>query len=144
GQDVPGLQCLDSGGILVPNEETCGDLPSYLDFETQNAYYVSPLVINDNGHTEIVGLSDPRARGYRTTIETDAAIEWINSRPADKTWMATVSYSAAHTPWQQPPKRLVPLAPNDISPLDGLSCSAEGVSGALDTRIIQDRMTEAL
>ncbi|NYT59524.1 sulfatase-like hydrolase/transferase [Alcaligenaceae bacterium] len=143
-QDAPGVQCVDSGGILVPNEDTCGALPSYLNFKTENAYYVSPLVINDNGQTEVVDLSDPRARGYRTTIETDAAIKWINSRPANQAWMATVSYSAAHTPWQQPPKRLVPLAPSGISPLDGLSCTADGIRGALDTRIIQDRMTEAL
>ncbi|MCC2596701.1 sulfatase-like hydrolase/transferase [Pusillimonas sp. MFBS29] len=142
-QDTPGMQCVDSGGILVPND-TCGAPPSYLDFNIQNAYYVSPLVINDNGQAEVVSLSDPRARGYRTTIETDAAIEWINSRPANQAWMATVSYSAAHTPWQQPPKRLIPLAPHDMSPLDGLTCSPEGAPGTLHTRIIQDRMTEAL
>ncbi|WP_322994729.1 sulfatase-like hydrolase/transferase [Castellaniella sp.] len=142
-QDVAGVQCIASGGLLVPNE-TCGEMPSYLDFNIQNAYYVSPLVIIENGATEIVALSDPRARGYRTSIETDAAINWINSRPDDKPWMATVSYSAAHTPWQQPPKKLVPLAPSGVSPLDELSCTSDGERGALDQRIIQDRMTEAL
>lgn len=142
-EDAAGLQCVAAGGLLVPNE-TCGKPPSYLNFNIENAYYVSPLVIIENGKTEEVQLSDPRARGYRTTIETDAAIEWIKSRPAGKAWMATVSYSAAHTPWQQPPKRLVPLAPGDISPLDALSCTADGPRGALDQRIIQDRMTEAV
>ncbi len=53
-----------------------------LNFNQQNAYYVSPLVIIDNGNLEEVPLSDTRARGYRTTIETDAAIRWIKSRPA--------------------------------------------------------------
>ncbi|OWT55628.1 sulfatase-like hydrolase/transferase [Candidimonas nitroreducens] len=142
-QDAAGLQCVASGGLLVPNE-TCGTPPAYLDFNVLNAYYVSPLVIIEKGKTEVVKLSDSRARGYRTTIETDAAIEWIKSRPAGKPWMATVSYSAAHTPWQQPPKRLVPLAPGGISPLDELSCTDDGPRGVLDQRIIQDRMTEAL
>jgi len=142
-QDAAGLQCVASGGLLVPNE-TCGTPPAYLDFNIENAYYVSPLVVIENGETEVVKLSDSRARGYRTTIETDAAIEWINSRPARKPWMATVSYSAAHTPWQQPPKRLVPLAPSGVSPLDELSCTADGPRGALDQRIIQDRMIEAM
>ncbi|MFT0531475.1 sulfatase-like hydrolase/transferase [Castellaniella hirudinis] len=143
-QDAAGLQCIAAGGLLVPNA-SCGAMPSYLDFNIENAYYVSPLVIIDQGVTEAVPLSDPRARGYRTTIETDAAIRWINARPAGKPWMATVSYSAAHTPWQQPPKKLVPLAPGGASPLDALSCTADGSDrGALDQRIIQDRMTEAL
>jgi hypothetical protein len=141
-QDVAGVQCIEKGGLLVPNA-TCGTPPPYLDFNIQNAYYVSPLVIIKNGQTEEVKLSDPRARGYRTTIETNAAIEWIKSRPANKPWMATVSYSAAHTPWQQPPKRLVPLHPSGISPLDELSCTNEQ-GGPLDQRIIQDRMIEAM
>lgn len=143
-QDTAGLQCVDSGGLLVPEATSCGALPPILDFNIENAYYVSPLVIIEDGVTEEVALSDPRARGYRTTIETDAAIEWINSRSAKQPWMATLSYSAAHTPWQQPPKRLVPLAPSGVSPLDDLSCTANGDRGALDQRIIQDRMTEAL
>ena len=141
--DVVGVQCIEKGGLLVPNETCSTTLPSYLNFNIENAYYVSPLVIIKDGQTEIVKLSDPRARGYRTTIETDAAIDWIKSRPAGKPWMATVSYSSAHTPWQQPPKRLVPLPPKGISPLDELSCtSAQG--GPLDQRIIQDRMIEAM
>ncbi|WP_449392986.1 sulfatase-like hydrolase/transferase [Eoetvoesiella caeni] len=141
--DVVGVQCIEKGGLLVPNETCSTTLPSYLNFNIENAYYVSPLVIIKDGQTEIVKLSDPRARGYRTTIETDAAIDWIKSRPAGKPWMATVSYSSAHTPWQQPPKRLVPLPPKGISPLDELSCtSAQG--GKLDQRIIQDRMIEAM
>lgn len=142
-QDAAGLQCVASGGLLVPNE-TCGTPPAYLNFNVLNAYYVSPLVIIENGKTEAVALSDRRARGYRTTIEADAAIDWIKSRPAGKPWMATVSFSAAHTPWQQPPKKLVPLAPSGISPLDELSCTDDGPRGVLDQRIIQDRMTEAL
>ncbi|MFA5597838.1 MAG: sulfatase-like hydrolase/transferase [Pusillimonas sp.] len=139
-QDAPGMQCLESGGILVP-DAVCGTPPARLNFNVENAYYVSPLVVIENGQTEVVKLSDPRSRGYRTTIETDAAIKWINSRSSDKPWMATVSYSAAHTPWQQPPKRLVP---GHTGPLDSLSCTDDGQGSAVGTRVIQDRMTEAL
>ncbi len=135
-EDGPGLQCMDSGGILVPTA-TCGAMPNTLDFTRLNAYYVSPLVIIQNGDVEKVDATDARARGYRTRIETDAAIDWINSRPSNKAWMATVSYSAAHTPWQQPPKG--PLGPHVLS-LDNLSCKGD----PLQTRKIQDRMTEAM
>lgn len=135
-QDAAGLQCLASGGILVPNA-SCGVPPATLDFTSLNAYYVSPLVIIENGDVEVVPHTDARARGYRTSIETDAAIDWIKSRPLDKAWMATVSYSAAHTPWQQPPKKLLP---GHVGPLDHLTCTGN----ALHTRLIQDRMTEAM
>ena len=137
-QDPAGLQCLSSGGILVP-DASCGAPPSSLDFARLNGYYVSPLVIIENGEIEEVPLTDSRARGYRTTIETDAAIEWINSRPSNKAWMATVSYSAAHTPWQQPPKSLLA---GHVEPIDELDCT--GADHALHPRLIQDRMTEAL
>src|SRR5690606_6610216 len=69
-EDAPGLQCLDSGGILVP-AATCGVPPATLNFTGLNGYYVSPLVIINNGNVEEVPVTDPRARGYRTRIETD-------------------------------------------------------------------------
>lgn len=135
-QDPAGLQCLASGGIFVPHQ-TCGTPPSTLDFTQLNGYYVSPLVIIKDGHVEEVPLTDPRARRYRTQIETDAAIEWINSRPASRPWMATVSYSAAHTPWQQPPGALLSGGHGEMA--DSLDCTTN-VGG----RIIQNQMTEAL
>jgi len=55
--------------------------------------------------------------------------------------MATVSYSAAHTPWQQPPKKLLA---GHVGPLDQLACTGDTVQDAIDKRLIQDRMTEAL
>lgn len=131
-----GLQCLDAGGILVPHR-ACGVPPSGLKFDQENGYYVSPLVIIDKGHVEEVSLSDPRARRYRTRIETDAAIEWIKGRSPGKPWMATVSYSAAHTPWQQPPPDLLPGITGPTA--DGLDCKATAVG-----RMVQNRMTEAL
>ncbi len=141
-QDAPGLQCLNSGGILVPNATTCSTTPpGTVDFTRPNGYYVSPLVIIENGDVEEVARTDARARGYRTRIETDAAINWIKSRPSDKAWMATVSYSAAHTPWQQPPKKLLA---GHVGPLDQLACTGDTAQDSIDKRIIQDRMTEAL
>lgn len=108
-QDAAGLQCLDSGGFFVKNQ-SCGTPPANLNFNEQNAYYVSPLLIIEGGRDAVqVPLSDSRARGYRTRIEADATIKWINSKKdSAKPWMATVSFSSAHTPWQQPPKKLIP------------------------------------
>ena len=135
--NAPGLQCLDAGGIFVP-EQTCGTPPATLDFQRQNAYYVSPLVIIDQGQLEEVPLTDPRARRYRTRLETDAAIDWIRERAgSDTPWMATVSYTAAHTPIQQPPAGLLPSA--QAIATDSLSCD-----NPLDSRVLQNRMTEAL
>ena len=137
-QNAAGLQCLDSGGIFVPNQ-SCGIPPANLNFNKQNAYYVSPLVIIENGKDVVqVPLSDRRARGYRTRIEADAAINWINGRTnSSKPWMATVSFSSAHTPWQQAPKTLAPVSFN--SGIDDLDCT-----NTTDGRILQNQMTEGL
>lgn len=137
-QDAAGLQCLDSGGIFVANQ-SCGTPPSSLNFNQQNAYYVSPLLIIEGGKEAVqVPLTDPRARGYRTRIEADAAIKWINERKgSSKPWMATVSFSSAHTPWQQPPKKLIPVS--DRQGADLLDCT-NNTQG----RILQNQMTEAL
>lgn len=137
-QDAAGLQCLDSGGIFVPNQ-SCGIPPSGLNFNQENAYYVSPLIIIQNGQDAVqVPLTDSRARGYRTRIEADAAINWINGKKgSSKPWMATVSFSSAHTPWQQPPKKLIPVSANPIS--DGYDCT-NNTQG----RAIQNQMTEGL
>lgn len=139
-EDAPGLQCLAQGGIFVKGH-TCGaPLPSGVafNFNKENAYYVSPLTIIDGGQVEEVPLTDPRSRGYRTTIETDAAIRWIKARPDDKPWMATVSYSAAHTPWQHAPKRLSPQTSPNLSG-NILDCTSPAAG-----RLIQNQMTEAM
>src|SRR5690606_27520172 len=59
------------------------------------------------GEVEEATLLDTRARGFRSTIEVDAAIDWINSRGTDKPWMATISFSSPHTPLQHPPGHLL-------------------------------------
>lgn len=135
-QDAAGLQCLNAGGIFVPNQ-ACGAKPAALNFERENAYYVSPLVIVQDGKAQQVALSDPRARGYRTRIEADAAIAWIKSRPAGRPWMATVSFSAAHTPLQQPPGSLVPTSGGALK--DTLACDS-----IPQGRVLQNQMTEAM
>lgn len=139
-EDATGLQCLARGGVFVDRHQCGTPLPAStrLDFGRENAYYVSPLVVIDNGRTEVVPLTDPRARGYRTTIETDAAIRWIKGRPVGKPWMATVSYSAAHTPWQHAPKHLSPQSSPRLSG-NVLDCT-----GPVAGRIIQNQMTEAM
>lgn len=141
GQDVAGLQCVAAGGLLDPGATACGTKPASLDFSRYNAYYVSPLMILDNGREEKVPPQDPRARGYRTTIETDAAIDWINARASGKPWMATVSYTAAHTPWQQPPAALMPDLAGVVA-FDNLTCTSTGSAPTL--RTLQNRMTQAL
>lgn len=136
GGDVPGKQCMQSGGLFVPNANACASTPpSNLNFTKANGYYVSPLVINSvEGGVQSIPNTDPRNRGYRTSIETDAAINWINGRSSNKAWMATVSYSAAHTPYQQPPGALVKGGAGD-----DLSCT-----DLIQQRVISNKMTEAI
>ncbi|MEB2315612.1 MAG: sulfatase-like hydrolase/transferase [Xanthomonadaceae bacterium] len=151
GNDSSGLACMAEGGIFVREQASCSDpLPPgvTLEFNRENAFYVSPLVIVENGVVEEVPLSDPRARGYRTTIETDAAIDWINSRPGNAPWMATVSYSAAHTPWQPAPMQLAPQSSTLIAQLlpdmPGFSGNVMDCTSTVHGRIIQNQMTEAM
>ncbi len=135
--DPAGKRCMMSGGIFVPNTSCQSTPPSGLNFSSmQNAYYVSPLVINQGSTVTSVPLTDSRNRGYRTTIEADAAISWINSRSGSKPWMATVSFSAAHTPLQQAP---IGLAKSAGAAADALNCK-----NSTQQRLIQNQMTEAM
>src|SRR5690554_6862451 len=85
-------------GVLVP-EQNCESTPrAYVNFERENAHYVSRLLVNWEDDVQELSLSDPRSRGYRATIEVDTTIDWIKSQPADQPWMATLSFSSAHTP----------------------------------------------
>ncbi|MBV6274008.1 sulfatase-like hydrolase/transferase [Alcaligenaceae bacterium CGII-47] len=135
--DAAGLTCVTQGGVLDPGQICKVPKPASVDLDRYNAYYVSPLVIIHDGQVEEVPKSDLRARGYRTTIETDAAIAWIKSRSAAKPWMATVSYTSAHTPWQTPPRRLLPSGGSGLH--NGADCTSTAV-----VRGIQNDMTEAL
>jgi len=129
---------LEQGGIFDPDQSCQSPTPSYVNFTTQNAYYVGQLVINgEDGSVQAVPLTDRRARTYRSIVESDSAIQWIKQQSAQKKpWMATVSYSSAHTPYQQPPTALLPLASDNTN---GFNCTAEG-----QQRVLSNQMIESL
>ena len=137
----PGHSCLASGGILQPNA-SCPDMqgapPDNLNFSIQNGYYVSELVENPGrGEAAVTRTpADPASRGYRTTLEADFAIAWINSQPKDKPWMATLAFSAAHTPYQ-------PAAPGlvyNASTTRASDCS----DSVTDSRALMTQMVEGI
>jgi hypothetical protein len=108
-----------------------------VNFTTQNAYYVSQLVINHkDGAVEVVPFTDPQARVYRSILESDLAIDWIKQRKPKQPWMATVAYSSAHTPYQQPPTALLPPHSVDTS---GFNCIDLG-----QQRVLSNQMLEAM
>lgn len=134
---TPGQACLENGGIFVPKQRCESSTPANLTFDQLNGYYVSPLVIiHDDRPVEEVLSTDPRARGYRTIIETNAAIDWIKKRRPDTPWMATMSYSSAHAPYQQAPAALLPPASIDGS---GFNCTKP-----LQQRVLSNQMIESM
>jgi arylsulfatase A-like enzyme len=145
---IPGRTCLERGGILVPNASCQSPVPPQVNFNVFNGYYVAPLAINQadgtvevvagfDAHGDQVNPTDPRAREYLTTQQTTAAINWIRQRPPGTPWMATVSYSAAHLPVQQPPRALLPQDSIDSS---GFDCAMN----TIEQRIIYTQMIEAM
>lgn len=141
GFPSPGLSCLASGGILQPNAscpDVTGTLPGNLNFTTQNGYYAGELVVNPGRGEPAIRKSpaDPASRGYRTTLEADFAIDWINQQPKDKPWMVTLAFSAAHTPYQPAAPGLV----NNTSTKLGNDCS----DSATDSRVLMTQMVEGI
>ena len=142
--DSPGLACLNIGGILDPEAACQQSPPEHLNFNLQNAHYVSPLVINDGQRVTEVDLEDARSRNYRSSIEVNAAIHWINAqKKSRKPWMATVSFSADHTPLQTPPGHLLSPATREKLALVlgelGTDCTNYDVQ-----RLLSDAMIEAM
>jgi arylsulfatase A-like enzyme len=142
----PGRSCLEQGGVLVPEQACQDEIPHQVNFNTFNGYYVAPLLINhEDGRIELVAgfddhgqvepPTDPRARRYLTTQQTEAAIKWIKQQPSDTPWMATLSYSTAHLPAQQPPRGLVPHA---------IDRGGNGCDNFLEQRVLIDKMLEAM
>jgi hypothetical protein len=148
---APGFACLQQEGIFVRNESCTAtppfdpnnfcepqqpvDFPSFQSCPHLNGYYVSPLVVLD-------GDAPSRAvttRVYRTRLETDAAIDWITRHPHRGPWMATVSYSADHTPYQQPPPAVLP--PGTGSNV-GLACGSSAPDQ--DQQMLSNQMIEGL
>ncbi len=137
---TPGRACLNRGGIFDPKQACRSPAPATVDFTLQNGYYAGELVINrPDGSYTVLPPQDPSgaARGYRSIIESNAAIAWIKTRPAGKPWMATVAYSSAHTPYQQPPTSLLPAA---SVPTGGFDCLASEA----DQRVLSNQMIESM
>ena len=114
-----GRQCRDSGGIFDPTEACTKPRPSYINFQTLSAHYVSPLVINDRGRAISVPPTDKRARTFRNVQQTDAAIDWINKqKKRGKPWFATISTATVHTPLQVPPRNTLPAGAPGLNDAD--------------------------
>jgi arylsulfatase A-like enzyme len=123
----PGRACRDSGGILDPQMPCQVALPANIQsgFGNFSAHYVSPLWINNEaGDAEQVPTTDIRARTYRGIVPVDGAIDWIASRPNDTPWVATVSFSSAHTPVMQPPQALLSAEAAQPAIVSSLLCAA--------------------
>lgn len=138
--DSAGLQCLTQGGVLVPGESCQATPPAHINFNRENAHYVSELVITNLNGVERVPLTDMRSRGFRSTLEAQAASEWIQSRTGDKPWMATLSFSSPHTPLQPPPGEL--LSEHRQQQLE-YNCSLTP-QNLINTRHLSDAMIEGL
>ncbi len=144
--DSPGLACLNIGGVLVPNASCLQTPPANLNFNAENAHYVSPLVINNGRRVTEASLDSPLARNYRSSIEVNAAIQWIKAQHgSSEPWMATVSFSAGHTPIQTPPGHLISQTTRDklaaamSADSLGTDCSNLDVQ-----RVASDAMIEAM
>jgi hypothetical protein len=132
GAEAPGRICRDSGGIFDPNQACVSPTPSYINFSSLSAHYVSSQVINGTAVPETT-LS---ARTYRGVQVIDSAIDWINQQPKDEPWMAAVSFASGHTPLMQPPSDTVPSTEPDTSNLD---CGNQ-----IDQRILSNQMVDSL
>src|SRR5690554_1853580 len=135
-----GFQCLAQGGVLVPHQSCQVEPPAEVVFNRENAHYVSELVINDQSEVERPPLTDMRSRGYRSMIEAEAATKWIQARDGSKPWMATLSYSAAHTPLQPPPAEILPKQPH----LEFTAQCEIATGNMINARRISDAMIEGV
>lgn len=140
--DSVGLQCLTRGGVLVPGQSCQSSPPPFVDFDEQNAHYVSPLVINRNGDVIATKLTDPRTRGFRATIEVNAAIDWINRHQSGPNpWMATASFSIDHSPFQPPPGALLSPETRALLQTIGAGTDCRSVPAI---RVLSNAMIEAM
>lgn len=136
GSSVPGKMCLEQGGLFDPNQQCASPLPAYLDFTRQNAYYTAEVVISQESGSQRLDVDNPATRLYRTQLESNFAIDWIQAQPEDQPWMLSLGYSASHAPLQPTPASLAPVT----GALDtGIACD----NGA-DTRQLMNQNMEAL
>ncbi len=137
GPVPPGRTCRDQGGIFDPDKSCEAPPPSYVDFTRFNGHFVGPVVINyPDGSIEKLSTSDSRARQFRGQFVVDETVKWINSRPKKRPWIATASFSLAHTPMMQPP-------PSELHSVEGeetiLDCTDPE-----DQRTLMNLMVEAM
>lgn len=153
---TPARQCLESGGLFVSGEACDAARFDALAFDNDNAYYVWPKVETNGARSapngpdqcqrETVPIGSPddcipapdgtcesQSRQYLTTVQTQDAAAWWNSQSGPR--MLTVSYSAIHTPMQQPPTDLATQPANSNS----FQCDAFEPS-----RLIGNWMLEAM
>lgn len=136
---TPGRLCLERGGIFDPGSSCQEQRPSHINFSRQNGYYTAEWIINnEDGTTTIRPASDPGSRGYRTRMETDRAIAWIQRQPSERPWMLSIGYSAIHTPLQQPPEQLLPEGAADTGSYNCAEAEIEQM------RTLSDQMLAAL
>ena len=103
----PGRTCMEQGGLLDPGTTSCSSSPpNTLDFELENAYYVGKLekMSKSSSSGAPIQVDEFTAREYRTSVESNEAIRWLNAQSANEPYFLAVSYSAAHTPLQQIPQ----------------------------------------
>ncbi len=136
---TPGRICMERGGIFDPGQSCRPAKPAYLDFSTQNGYYTGEWVINQpDGSVQVLPASDASSRGYRTIMETDRALAWLEQQTDDQPWMLSVGYSAIHTPLHQPPPALLP---DGAEQTGAFTCGTDDI---LEQRTITNQMLEAL
>jgi arylsulfatase A-like enzyme len=139
---TPGFSCLQDGGIFVPNKTCKSSSGANLDFSHTNAYYVWKRVINEPDGTVIPADENaPPTRGYVSDTTTSSAVDWIRKQDGTTPWMATVAYANDHTPYQQPPRSLLPAIALDTS---GFSCTGNSTKNIVATRVISNQMIEAM
>src|SRR5581483_6033865 len=137
GPIPPGRTCRDEGGVFDPGKTCQSPMPGYVSFQTLSGHYVSPVVYNfPDGTVDALAPTDPRSRQFRAAFGVDAAIEWINSRPAGRPWMATVAFASAHTPLMQPPADETDPENAGSSDLDCANTNAQ--------RLIQNLMIQSI
>ncbi len=139
----PGFSCVQQGGIFVKDQSCAAAKKLNLGFANANGYYVWGRVINKQDGTVVqYPFTAPSARGYVSDATTSSAVDWIKQQNAKKSsWMTTVSYSNAHTPYQQAPEHLLPGATADTA---GLRCTGNDRENIVQTRILSNQMIEAM
>lgn len=110
---TPGRTCLELGGILDPRTSVYSEARrAELDFSAQNGHYTGAWKINlADGSNRQLSADQAEARGYRTVLETNLAIDWIEQtreQQPDTPWMLSLGYSTLHSPLQPPPASLLP------------------------------------